>query len=92
MRNDMTQRLAEWRCAERQRDALPVGSAGWQLAADEIDRAHSAYRAEVAQAAAQHRELDLAAHQAPWSYQAFGWSPAAPSPAQPAFEKVGMNR
>jgi hypothetical protein len=46
----------------------------------------------VAQAAAQHRELELAAHQAPWSYQAFGLSSAPASPAQPAFEKVGMNR
>ncbi len=92
MRQDMTERLAEWRRAERQRDGLPIGSADWQLAVDEIDRAHSAYRAEVAQAAAQHRELDLAAHQTPWSLQALGLSPASSSPAQPAFEKVGMNR
>ncbi len=68
MRQDMTERLAEWRRAERQRDALPVGSVDWQVAVDEIDWAHSAYRAEVAQAAAQHRELELAAEHAPWSH------------------------
>ena len=67
MRQNMTERLAEWRQAERLRDGLPVGSAEWQLAVSEIHRAHSAYRAEVAQAAAQHRELDLAAHHYPWS-------------------------
>jgi hypothetical protein len=67
MRQDMTERLAEWRHAERWRESLAVGSPDWQLAIAEIHRAHSAYRAEVAQAAAQHRELDLAAHQYPWS-------------------------
>ena len=67
MRQNMTERLAEWRRAERLRDGLPVGSAEWQLAVSEIHRARSAYRAEVAQAAAQHRELDLADHQYRWS-------------------------
>ncbi len=67
MRQEMTERLAEWRRAERQRDDLAIGSGDWQRAVDEIDRARTAYRAEVAQAAALHRELEIAAEHASWS-------------------------
>jgi hypothetical protein len=55
-------RLTEWRLAERQLENLPAGSPEWQLAIEEVDRARSVYRAEVAQATARHREANIAAH------------------------------
>lgn len=63
----MWERLTEWRRAERQLDDLPVGSPEWQLAVEEVGRAHSAYRAELAQATARHREADIPAHRVWWS-------------------------
>lgn len=67
---NVLERLTEWRRAERQRDDLPEGSPEWQLADEEVDRAHSAYRAEVAQATARSREADVGSDR-DW------WSPAA---------------
>lgn len=63
----MWERLTEWRRAESQLDDLPVGAPEWQLAVEEVGRAHAAYRAELAQATARHREADIPARRDWWS-------------------------
>lgn len=59
--------LTRWRCAERQRDDLPVDSPEWQLAVEEVEHALALYRAELAQATARHREAEIADHRGWWS-------------------------
>lgn len=54
--------LEAWRCAERQRRALPAGSPAWQAADEAAHQARTAYRAEVAQATAYYAEQEFAAH------------------------------
>jgi hypothetical protein len=68
--HNVLERLTEWRRAERRRDDLPVGSPEWQLAVEEVERAQTAYRAEMAQATARSREAAVSPDRA-W------WSPAA---------------
>jgi hypothetical protein len=79
MQNVMT-RLTEWRLAERHLASLPVGSPEWDLAAEDVERTHAAYRAEVAQATARVHETELAAERRWWT-RALG---AAMSPTTPA--------
>lgn len=67
MKRDVWERLTEWRCAERLRDALAEGSPAWQEADDEVRRVRTAYRAELAQATARHREADIPEQRHFWS-------------------------
>lgn len=63
--------LSEWRRAAQHLDSLPVDSPEWQLAVEEVARAHSAYRAQVAQATARDREAEFDAHRV-WRLPAAG--------------------
>jgi hypothetical protein len=64
---DVWERLTEWRRAERLRGELAAGSPAWQEADDEVRRAHTAYRAQVAQVTARQREADVLEHRRFWS-------------------------
>ena len=64
---DVLTRLTEWRLAERRLTTLAVGSPEWERAAEDVDRTHTAYRAEMAQATARVREAELAANRAWWA-------------------------
>lgn len=59
-------RLEEWRCAERRRDALVEGSQAWQEAREAVERAATAFHAEVAQAAARYAEAEFEEHAQVW--------------------------
>lgn len=52
-------RLDAWRAAERRRDGLAPGSAGWQDAEDDVRSAEKAFHAELAQAAARYAEAEF---------------------------------
>jgi hypothetical protein len=64
---DVLTRLTEWRLAERRLDTVPVGSPEWGRAAEDVDLAHTAYRAELAQATARVHESELAANRDWWA-------------------------
>jgi len=67
MKRDVWERLTEWRRAERLRDALAEGSPGWLVADAEVQRAQTAYRAELAQVTARQREADVPEYRHFWS-------------------------
>jgi hypothetical protein len=67
MKRDVWERLTEWRRAERHRDALAEGSPAWQEAEADVRRARTAYRAELAQVTARHREAGIPQSRHFWS-------------------------
>lgn len=72
-------RLDEWRDAERRRDGLVLGSAEWQDAEEEAQRAATVFHAEVAQASVRYAETELRDRHA-WEKELGPRSPGAGDP------------